>query len=259
MRTFGGPFSNHLHAVAALGHAMGFATHGIVRGITHGNNATLADCRTYGMHLSAVSKHTFDRYAFGDKSSTNGEFPFEHIAGQWLEVAPGAAHRSSAEACAQLGDELASQIAAMDAGGAQAMNAGLRTIVVVPAGYGTTAAGIISGLARSTCDATTWVVPAMLGPGEVTKETVRRALLAPVPDHAFIVRPPRYRRFAPPDPALIAFANQFHRDHGVQLDPIYTAKMMDTLFAAIANDEVPRGTRLIAVHTGGLQAWRGIA
>jgi 1-aminocyclopropane-1-carboxylate deaminase/D-cysteine desulfhydrase-like pyridoxal-dependent ACC family enzyme len=55
---------------------------------------------------------------------------------------------------------------------------------------------------------------------------------------------------------LLAFARQFEKEHNILLDPVYTSKMMFGVFDLIKKDYFARGTRIIAIHTGGLQGWR---
>jgi len=42
--------------------------------------------------------------------------------------------------------------------------------------------------------------------------------------------------------------------HAVPLEPIYTGKMMFGLFDLIKNNYFSEGTRILAIHSGGLQA-----
>ncbi len=56
---------------------------------------------------------------------------------------------------------------------------------------------------------------------------------------------------------LIAFINDFKGTHGIPLDPVYTGKMMFGVFDLIKNDFFPPGSKIMAIHTGGLQGIRG--
>ena len=51
----------------------------------------------------------------------------------------------------------------------------------------------------------------------------------------------------------IRFINDFKEKYSIQLDPIYTEKMMKLLFKLINEDYFPAGSRILAFHTGGLQ------
>jgi 1-aminocyclopropane-1-carboxylate deaminase len=51
---------------------------------------------------------------------------------------------------------------------------------------------------------------------------------------------------------------QFKDAFQVELDFIYTAKMMYGIFDLIQHNYFEKGTKLIAVHSGGLQGNRGL-
>ena len=51
----------------------------------------------------------------------------------------------------------------------------------------------------------------------------------------------------------IRFINDFKEKYGIQLDPIYTGKMMRKIFELIDNNYFPDGSKILAFHTGGLQ------
>ena len=57
--------------------------------------------------------------------------------------------------------------------------------------------------------------------------------------------------------ALIDFINQFKIKHDIPLDPIYTGKMMFGLFDLVQKNFFPDGTKILSIHTGGLQGIRG--
>ena len=52
---------------------------------------------------------------------------------------------------------------------------------------------------------------------------------------------------------LINFLNSFKKEYGIQLDPIYTGKMMYGIFDLLQKGYFPKNTRILAIHTGGLQ------
>ena len=51
----------------------------------------------------------------------------------------------------------------------------------------------------------------------------------------------------------IRFINVFKEKYGIQLDPIYTGKMMKKIFELIDDNYFPDGSKILAFHTGGLQ------
>ncbi len=63
-----------------------------------------------------------------------------------------------------------------------------------------------------------------------------------------------YARF--PD-ELKNFMLSFEEDHSFQLDPIYTAKAMYGILEMIKDGKIPSGSKVIFIHTGGLQCRKG--
>ena len=56
----------------------------------------------------------------------------------------------------------------------------------------------------------------------------------------------------------ISFINQFKNTYQVPLDPVYTGKMMFGIFDLIKQGFFKEGTKLLALHTGGLQGIKGM-
>ncbi len=56
----------------------------------------------------------------------------------------------------------------------------------------------------------------------------------------------------------IRFINDFKQKYSIQLDPIYTGKMMRKILEMIAEDYFPPESKILAFHTGGLQGISGV-
>ncbi len=65
--------------------------------------------------------------------------------------------------------------------------------------------------------------------------------------------------YARTQPALVDFMRWFDNEFGIELDAVYTGKMFYGLFDQIRNNVFEKGSRIIAVHTGGLQGNAGFA
>ena len=57
---------------------------------------------------------------------------------------------------------------------------------------------------------------------------------------------------------LIEFMNTFKKKYSIQLDPIYTAKMIYGIFDMIKKDSFKSNSIILAIHTGGLQGIEGM-
>jgi 1-aminocyclopropane-1-carboxylate deaminase len=56
---------------------------------------------------------------------------------------------------------------------------------------------------------------------------------------------------------LIDFINTFKEETGVLLDPVYTSKMLFGILDLVKKDTFAEGSRILAIHTGGIQGIAG--
>lgn len=52
---------------------------------------------------------------------------------------------------------------------------------------------------------------------------------------------------------LQEFCKSFHGDYGIEIEPVYTGKMFFGLRQLISEGRFAPGSRILAIHTGGLQ------
>ena len=57
---------------------------------------------------------------------------------------------------------------------------------------------------------------------------------------------------------LIAFINSFYNNTKIPLDPVYTGKMMFGIDDLIKKNYFPKGSKILAIHTGGIQGIQGM-
>lgn len=242
--TFGGPLSNHIHAVAAAGRLYGFPTAAIVRGQAADlSNPTLAFARSHGMALFPVNKKDYDA---GTESAVvrgiEADFP------GYFHLLEGGSTAAAAHNCMRISKEILNQLS---------QKTGDPLFVAVPAGTGCTAAGVIAGLGDA---GTALVFPA--APYGVDEASIRLKIAeimpGPAPDFR-VISGYCQSGFAAYRPEWIDFAVDFYLENGVLLDPIYTVKMMYGLFDLLSKGDFPIGSTVVAVHTGGLQAWAGFS
>jgi 1-aminocyclopropane-1-carboxylate deaminase/D-cysteine desulfhydrase-like pyridoxal-dependent ACC family enzyme len=63
--------------------------------------------------------------------------------------------------------------------------------------------------------------------------------------------------YAKQQPELERFIKWFQQKHGIPLDRIYTGKMFYGIYDLIMKKKIAENTRIVAVHTGGLQGNAG--
>jgi 1-aminocyclopropane-1-carboxylate deaminase len=234
--TFGGPLSNHLHAVAAAGSAYGWPTVGIVRG-THRDaaNPILRFAEAGGMALHHISKKDYEAY------TRSGEIPdsvatiFEQYPPDFVRLPEGGRHPLGVLGCEAIGHELRRQA-----------DPTRSTIVAIPAGTGTTAAGVLRAWSGEV-----WVFPAAsYGIGfQQISQLAERDIAA----QCRIVEAYVFEKFASASPELRHFAADFEATTGIWLDPIYTTKMLFGLFDLLQKNQIPPDSDVIALHTGGVR------
>jgi 1-aminocyclopropane-1-carboxylate deaminase len=231
--TLGGPFSNHLRAVAAAGAEYGFKTVGLVRGLAADlDNPSMRYVQAAGMSVHLISKATYNTLNAGDWSVVADilvAYPTD-----WVRLPEGGQHELAVAGCMDIGHEIAQQY-----------DASRHTIVAVPAGTGTTAAGIVR-----TWTGAVWVFPAAPYGVDVARISLWAGM--DVSDRCTMMDQRELGRFAAMKPELLAFIQEFEAKTSILLDPIYNGKMLYTLFQMLTARAVPPKTDIIALHTGGL-------
>jgi len=246
--TFGGAWSNHLHATAAMGAELGLRTIGVVRAtaqeIEQSPTPTLRDCRSFGMQLFPVSREEY----------REKEAPFfkawlrDRFGNPWV-VPEGAGDALGVMGCQSLvtGEDLRLP---WDA-------------VVVSAGTGATAAGLAIGLKGS---APLYVGSALKG---VQMESLLTRLLsqtlydgrwaADLMHDVHVWNDAHAGGFGNIDEDVKAFILDWESETQVPLDGVYTAKTLMRLRQFLKESSELHGKRILFIHTGGLQgnrSWR---
>jgi 1-aminocyclopropane-1-carboxylate deaminase/D-cysteine desulfhydrase-like pyridoxal-dependent ACC family enzyme len=237
--SFGGGWSNHLHALAAVGNELGLETIGLVRGEPgEADTPTLADARNWGMEIRRISRDEYRR-----RNDVDFLAEVEAQFQPCLVIAEGGANPAGIRGCMAIADLIEQQCP-------QAAT------VVLPVGTGATLAGLAAGLAAPR---ELLGISALKGAGDLeqrVEQGLREAgLAAAVPwriRHEF-----HCGGFARSDESLREFILEFERVHHIPLDPVYTGKMMYAIYRLLQNGEWGRDTQLLAIHTGGLQGRRG--
>jgi len=231
--TFGGAFSNHIAALAAIGKEMGFKTIGIIRGEElesriH-DNATLSFAKECGMEL-----HFVRREAYRDKSSEEFLSQLDQDYGQCFVIPEGGTNELAIKGCEEI---LTAEDTDFD-------------YICCSVGTG----GTISGLINS-CNQDQIVLGFPALKGDFLQEDIRKFAKQ---DNWELISDYHFGGYAKINEDLVTFINQFKQTNGMQLDPIYTGKMMFGILDLIKKGFFPKGSRILAIHTGGIQGISGM-
>jgi 1-aminocyclopropane-1-carboxylate deaminase len=229
--TFGGAYSNHLLATAASAARFGFRSTGFVRG-EEVNNDTLFLCRLHGMNLIFT-----DRESYRDKPTLFTK----HFAGdsQAFFIDEGGASTLAARGCSEMVDELTETY----------------DHIFCACGTGTTAAGIINGIVQHKLQTQFHAVP-VLKNGEFLRNEIDKFITTPTEYHLHTDY--HFGGYGKVNDGLIAFIKQFVASTGILIEPVYTGKMLCALYDLAAKNHFEPGSRVLAVHTGGIWGLLGM-
>jgi 1-aminocyclopropane-1-carboxylate deaminase len=237
--TCGGAYSNHIIATAAYGKEHGLKTKALIRGEELLiENPTLKDAAELGMEFVFVSREAYRNVR------ENSELAFELSRlnkEDFYFIPEGGTNKFAIEGVAELVKEIDIPF----------------DYIATPCGTGGTFAGLMKGI--KDLDAKLLVFSALKNGdyiidevAEILKEDYDRTTLELfTSDYVF-------GGYGKMKPELIDFVKSFKEQTGVLLDPIYNGKMMFGLLDKIEEGYFKKGSVIIALHTGGVQAWRGV-
>jgi len=237
--SFGGAWSNHLHALAALGERHDIETVGLVRGeLGESLTPMLADAQAMGMQLVCVSRAEYRR-------KDQREF-LEAVAasyGRCLIVPEGGAGTAGLQGCLALADLV--RAGPLEVGP-----------IVLGVGTGTTLAGLVAGL-HGTREIIG--VSALKGANDLSHrvQSLLRESGYSDPDRWRIEHAYHCGGFARVNAQLKEFMLEFEALGGPPLEPVYTGKALLALRQMIDEGRLSTAQPVTFIHTGGLQGRRG--
>lgn len=233
--TFGGAWSNHIHATAAAGYYYGFKTIGIIRGAAPETfSATLVDAQHWGMQL-----HFVNREQYRLKNTHSFITRLQQQFGDFYLLPEGGSNTLAIQGCGEIIDELTENY----------------DVICVDCGTGTTLAGVICG---NKDQAKVLGFSVLKGEDFLTREVQTMLNNAHCQYRNWQINNDyHFGGYAKTTPALFEFMNSFKRDHGIQLEPVYSGKMFYGVFDLIEKAYFRTGSRILVLHGGGLQGLRG--
>lgn len=225
--SFGGAWSNHLHACSFLGPLLGIGTRGIIRGeelakISEDRwSHTLQDMKKNGMKLEFVTRECYrnkkELYSF-----------YENKYPDALIIPEGGNSAQGREGVAGMLPE----------------NIDRFSHIAVPVGTGTTIEGLKQKFPEKEFIGFITVKDKSLYPAlRIKNISCIDASLG---------------GFGKINKELIHFINEFEYKFNLPLDPIYTGKMMFQLWNQLEKGNFEPGSHILVLHTGGLQGKRSL-
>ena len=234
--TFGGAYSNHIHAVAYAGCEFGFNTIGVIRGeATHPLNATLKDAARFNMKFHYVS-----RSDYRNKSDPAIVENLEKQFGKIYIIPEGGSNFNAVKGCTEI------------------LNEHEKSFDHICCSCGT--GGTIAGIATSMNGLNSiWGFPALKNGGFLENDIKQH--ISNYSSNSYsnwnLILDYHFGGYAKYTPDLIDFINSFKERHLIQLDPIYTGKMLFGIYDKIKQGFFLPNDKILAIHTGGLQGIKG--
>ena len=235
--TFGGAFSNHILATAVAGNLSGFKTIGVIRGDELGENLahtlsqneTLKKAYKNGMQFKFVSRETY-------RNKTSEEFimDLKNEFGDFYLIPEGGTNELAIKGCEEI---LTEEDKNFD-------------YICAAIGTGGTISGLINAAKKH---------QKIIGFPALKGDFLQREIqqLAISKDNWSLQTEYHFGGYGKYNTDLIRFINEFNELTQIQLDPIYTSKMLFGIIEMIKKNEFPENSKIVAIHTGGLQGIAG--
>jgi 1-aminocyclopropane-1-carboxylate deaminase len=231
--TFGGAYSNHIAATAYAGNLFGIKTIGVIRGEELSRNwmlnPTLAQAHRHGMYFRFIS-----REAYRCKSESSFLELLNKDLGPYYMIPEGGTNLLAVKGCEEI---LTPQDKDFD-------------VLCSSVGTGGTLAGIINSSLH---------YQSIIGfpslKGDFLKKDIRNFTAK---ENWEINTDYHFGGYAKVSEALIEFINYFKEKTNIPTDPVYTGKLLYGILDLVKNDYFKPGTKILAIHSGGLQGIAGM-
>ncbi|RMV66856.1 1-aminocyclopropane-1-carboxylate deaminase [Pseudomonas caricapapayae] len=247
--SLGGAHSNHLHALAAAGKRFDFPTAGLLRGHAQ-QTPTVLDLQAFGMQL-----HWLGYAGYRARHAADFWVPWQARHPGLYPIAEGGGGLPGALGCGRLREMVVEQFEQL---GWDDYHGWWLAV-----GTGTTLAGLLLAEAGASPVYGAMAVPGDHGVVEnimavLNESAGRQVNISPdLPDNCVLLDACR-GGFARTDASLLEFIASSEAYSGVPLEPLYTGKALLALHDEVQAGRFESGTRLVVIHTGGLQGRRAM-
>lgn len=247
--SFGGPYSNHLHALAWACKQAGLGSHGIIRGELHEQlTPTLKDCKSWGMQLSAINRKGY-REIQTRLASSDQYFRAHEVLPDLLPtdirdalvIPEGGSNLKAIDSLADVYQSIFREPKSQHP-----------SHVVCATGTGATVAGLV----KAAPSHVKVIGIQAVAEGDATMDRIRRWLGGDT--EQLTILPGHLGGFAKTPIELLEFIVEFEQCYDIPLDPIYNGKVVFELMRLANENYFKNDDRVLVIHTGGLQGKRGI-
>jgi 1-aminocyclopropane-1-carboxylate deaminase len=234
--TFGGAYSNHIAAVAYSGKEKGFKTIGIVRGDELRDKIAMNPTLQFAQHNSMEFEFV-SREEYRLKSEIAFVENLKRKYGNFYLIPEGGTNEKAIKGCQEILTTEDEQF----------------NYICCSVGTGGTIAGIInSALPHQKVLG----FPALKG--DFLKDEIRTFVTATHIENWELVTEYHFGGYGKVNQDLVAFINHFYEKNNIPLDPVYNGKMVFGVMDKIANNYFPNNSKILLIHTGGLQGIEGM-
>lgn len=234
--TFGGSYSNHIAATAYAAKTLGLNAVGVIRGEAPKQwSHTLQEAHACQMQLVFLPRNEYDAIKKNVHTTK-----FEAQFGKAYIIPEGGYGLPGVQGAADM---------------LHSTDTSNYTHIVSAVGTGTTIAGIIQATEPHQQVTGISVMKNNLG----LNDEIQSLLNTSLPGRFRLIHDYHFGGYAKYTPALTGWMNRFYHASTIPLDFVYTAKMMYGIFDLMEKDFFRPRSRILAIHSGGLQGNRSLA
>ena len=231
--TFGGAYSNHIAALAFVGLQNNLKTIGIIRGEELKNkvdkNPTLQFAKECGMEFEFIS-----RESYREKHTNDFIENLKSKLGSFYLIPEGGTNELAIKGCKEI---LSTSDFEYD-------------YICCAVGTGGTISGIINKSKK---------YQKVLGFSDLKEDFLEKDIRKFAKNNNWdLIRDYHFGGYGKFNLELITFINQFYKENGILLDPVYTGKLVFGVMDLIDKNYFPENSKILMIHTGGLQGINGM-
>jgi 1-aminocyclopropane-1-carboxylate deaminase len=231
--SFGGGYSNHLHALAYACHHLNIHFTAIVRG-DYSQNPTpmLDDIARWNTDIRYVDRKTYQLKNDADYLAqlNNNE--------EVVSIPEGGSQVSATKGVAEIVSELEQEF----------------DYIIAPVGSGGTLAGLISGVTH--LKTKILGIAVLKGPNYLEQQVQDLLPTIKLSDYGEILHDYHFGGYAKSNTELKEFCQDFAEQADFQIEPVYSGKLFFAARDLVTRQIFPKGSRILLLHTGGLQGAR---